>query len=168
MGIVKSALGIGSLLAEGIGDTIRVSLTADPVEEVKVAKQILQALGLRRTGLDLVSCPSCGRAEVDVIALTTQVQRRLEELNLPPVQVAVMGCEVNGPGEAREADVGIAAGPGRALLFSKGERIGWIPADRMVDALIEEAVKVAQHKAAIGNGAAGDLMANFEPAGGPD
>jgi len=175
MGIVKSALGIGTLLSEGIGDTIRVSLTADPVEEVKVAKQILQALGLRRTGLDLVSCPSCGRAEVDVIALTAQVQQRLEELNLPPVQVAVMGCEVNGPGEAREADVGIAAGPGRALLFSKGQRIGWVPADRMVDALIEEAVKVAQQKAANGNGVAGSsraledagLVGDFEPTGGP-
>lgn len=150
MGLVKSAIGIGTLLAEGIGDTIRVSLTADPVEEVKAAKQILQSLGLRRAGLDLVACPSCGRAELDVIALTTQVQQRLEALNLPPVQVAVMGCEVNGPGEAREADVGIAAGPGRALLFSKGERIGWVPADRMVDALIEEAVKVAHQKAAEG------------------
>lgn len=142
-GIMKSAIGIGTLLAEGIGDTIRVSLTADPVEEIKIAKQILQALGLRKSLLDLVACPSCGRAELDVIALTKQVQDRLLELKLPPIQVAVMGCEVNGPGEAREADVGIAAGPGRGLLFSKGKQIGWVPADKMVDALIEEAIKVA-------------------------
>lgn len=148
VGTVKSAIGIGTLLAEGIGDTIRVSLTADPVEEVKAAKQILQALGLRRSGLDLVACPSCGRAEVDVIELTRCVQERLEELKLPPIQVAVMGCEVNGPGEAREADVGLAAGPGRGLIFSKGRQLGWVPADRMVEALLEEAVKVAQQRAA--------------------
>ncbi|MGQ0679686.1 MAG: flavodoxin-dependent (E)-4-hydroxy-3-methylbut-2-enyl-diphosphate synthase [Actinomycetota bacterium] len=145
-GVMKSAIGIGTLLAEGIGDTIRVSLTADPVEEVKAAKQILQTIGLRRTTFDLVACPSCGRAELDVIALTQEVQKRLEEMNLPPIQIAVMGCEVNGPGEARDADVGIAAGPGRGLLFSKGMQIGWVPADRMVDALMEEAVKVASEK----------------------
>jgi (E)-4-hydroxy-3-methylbut-2-enyl-diphosphate synthase len=142
-GILKSAIGIGTLLSEGIGDTIRVSLTADPVEEVKAAKQILQTVGLRRTTFDLVACPSCGRAELDVISLTRQVQERLEKLNLPPIQIAVMGCEVNGPGEARDADVGIAAGPGRGLLFSKGKQIGWVPADKMVDALMEEAVKVS-------------------------
>jgi (E)-4-hydroxy-3-methylbut-2-enyl-diphosphate synthase len=147
-GTVKSAIGIGTLLAEGIGDTIRVSLTADPVEEVKVCKQILQALGLRRSTFDLVACPSCGRAELDVIELTRQVQERLESLKLPPIQIAVMGCEVNGPGEAREADVGIAAGPGRGLIFSKGRQIGWVPASRMVDALMEEAVKVASEMAA--------------------
>ena len=149
-GTLKSAIGIGTLLAEGIGDTIRVSLTADPVEEVKVAKQILQTLGLRRTTFDLVACPSCGRAELDVIALTQQVQQRLEKLQLPPIQIAVMGCEVNGPGEARDADVGIAAGPGRGLLFAKGKQLGWVPADRMVDALMEEAIKVASDKAAEG------------------
>jgi len=143
MGTVKSAVGIGTLLSEGIGDTIRVSLTADPIEEVKAAKQILQSLGLRKSGLDLVACPSCGRAEVDVIDLTRQVQERLEELKLPAIQIAVMGCEVNGPGEAREADVGLAAGPGRGLLFSKGRQLGWVPAERMVDALINEAIKVA-------------------------
>jgi (E)-4-hydroxy-3-methylbut-2-enyl-diphosphate synthase len=146
-GLVKSSIGIGTLLAEGIGDTVRVSLTADPVEEVKAAKQILQSLGLRRTTFDLVACPSCGRAELDVVALTQQVLQRLEELNLPPVQVAVMGCEVNGPGEARDADVGLAAGPGRGLLFARGRQLGWVPADRMVDALLEEAVKVARAKA---------------------
>jgi (E)-4-hydroxy-3-methylbut-2-enyl-diphosphate synthase len=143
VGVIKSAVGIGTLLAEGIGDTIRVSLTADPVEEVKAAKHILQSVGLRRSSLDLVACPSCGRAELDVLDLTQQVQRRLEELKLPPIQVAVMGCEVNGPGEARDADVGLAAGPGRGLLFSKGKQIGWVSADKMVDALIEEAVRVA-------------------------
>jgi (E)-4-hydroxy-3-methylbut-2-enyl-diphosphate synthase len=147
-GLIKSAIGIGTLLAEGIGDTMRVSLTADPVEEVKAAKHILQSLGLRRSTFDLVACPSCGRAELDVVALTNQVMARLEELKLPPVQIAVMGCEVNGPGEARDADVGIAAGPGRGLLFSRGRQIGWVPADRMVDALLEEAVKVATAKAA--------------------
>jgi (E)-4-hydroxy-3-methylbut-2-enyl-diphosphate synthase len=147
-GTLKSAIGIGTLLAEGIGDTVRVSLTADPVEEVKVAKQILQTLGLRRTTFDLVACPSCGRAELDVIALTQQVQERLEKLKLPPIQIAVMGCEVNGPGEARDADVGIAAGPGRGLLFSKGKQLGWVPADKMVDALMEEAIKVSSQMAA--------------------
>ena len=147
-GLIKSAIGIGTLLAEGIGDTLRVSLTADPVEEVKAAKHILQSLGIRRSTFDLVACPSCGRAELDVVALTKQVMERLEELKLPPVQIAVMGCEVNGPGEARDADVGIAAGPGRGLLFSRGRQIGWVPADRMVDALLEEAVKVATAKAA--------------------
>jgi (E)-4-hydroxy-3-methylbut-2-enyl-diphosphate synthase len=147
-GLIKSAIGIGTLLAEGIGDTLRVSLTADPVEEVKAAKHILQSLGIRRSTFDLVACPSCGRAELDVVALTKQVMERLEELKLPPVQIAVMGCEVNGPGEARDADVGIAAGPGRGLLFSRGRQIGWVPADRMVDALLEEAVKVATARAA--------------------
>jgi (E)-4-hydroxy-3-methylbut-2-enyl-diphosphate synthase len=166
MGIVKSAIGIGTLLAEGIGDTIRVSLTADPVEEVKAAKHILQSLGLRRTGLDLVACPSCGRAELDVIDLTTRVQKRLEELNLPPIQVAVMGCEVNGPGEAREADVGIAAGPGRALLFSRGERIGWVSAEGMVDALVEQAVNVAGQKARNGAAPAAPAATGLETAGG--
>lgn len=149
-GTLKSAIGIGTLLAEGIGDTVRVSLTADPVEEVKVAKQILQALGLRRYTFDLVACPSCGRAELDVIDLTRQVQDRLEKMNLPPVQIAVMGCEVNGPGEAKDADVGIAAGPGRGLLFSRGKQIGWVPAAMMVDALLAEAVKVASEKVATG------------------
>jgi len=146
-GTLKSAVGIGTLLAEGIGDTIRVSLTADPVEEVKVAKQILEAVGLRQPLLDLVACPSCGRAELDVADLTKQVQDRLLALKLPPIQVAVMGCEVNGPGEARDADVGIAAGPGRGLLFSRGKQLGWVPADKMVDALVEQAIKVATENA---------------------
>ena len=156
-GLVKSSVGIGTLLAEGIGDTIRVSLTADPVEEVKAAKAILQSLGIRRSTFDLVACPSCGRAELDVVALTAQVMGRLEALALPPVQIAVMGCEVNGPGEARDADVGIAAGPGRGLLFSRGRQIGWVPADRMVDALLDEAVKVARSKQAEAAGEDSDV-----------
>jgi (E)-4-hydroxy-3-methylbut-2-enyl-diphosphate synthase len=142
-GIIKSAVGIGTLLAEGIGDTIRVSLTADPVEEVKVGKQILKSLGLREEGFDLVACPSCGRAELDVFALARNVEAAVEKMDLPPMQIAVMGCEVNGPGEARDADIGIAAGPGRGLLFSKGKQIGWVPHDRLVEALMEEAEKVA-------------------------
>ncbi|HEX2239771.1 MAG TPA: flavodoxin-dependent (E)-4-hydroxy-3-methylbut-2-enyl-diphosphate synthase [Actinomycetota bacterium] len=141
-GIVKSTIGIGTLLSEGIGDTIRVSLTAEPVEEVKVGKHILNALGLRADTFDLVACPSCGRAELDVFALTKEVEAAVEKLDLPPMQIAVMGCEVNGPGEARDADIGIAAGPGRGLLFSKGRQIGWVPRDKLVDALIEEAQRV--------------------------
>jgi (E)-4-hydroxy-3-methylbut-2-enyl-diphosphate synthase len=150
-GIVKSAIGIGTLLAEGIGDTIRVSLTAEPVEEVKVGKEILKALGLREEGFDLVACPSCGRAELDVFALANEVEARIEEMDLPPMQIAVMGCEVNGPGEARDADIGIAAGPGRGLLFAKGKQLGWVPHERLVDALLEEAERVAEEIRAAGD-----------------
>ncbi|MEX0743166.1 MAG: flavodoxin-dependent (E)-4-hydroxy-3-methylbut-2-enyl-diphosphate synthase, partial [Actinomycetota bacterium] len=143
MGGVKSSVGIGTLLAEGIGDTIRVSLTDDPVEEVKVGTQILQSLGLRKRGLDLVACPSCGRAEVDVLGLTKQVQEALEREGLKvPIRVAVMGCVVNGPGEAREADLGIAAGKGQGFLVVKGEVIEKIPEDRFVERLIQEAKKI--------------------------
>jgi (E)-4-hydroxy-3-methylbut-2-enyl-diphosphate synthase len=142
-GIIKSAIGIGTLLAEGIGDTIRVSLTADPVEEVTAGKQILKSLGLKEDGFDLVACPSCGRAELDVFALANEVEAAIEKMDLPPMQIAVMGCEVNGPGEARDADIGIAAGPGRGLLFSKGKQIGWVPHDKLVEALLEEAERVA-------------------------
>jgi (E)-4-hydroxy-3-methylbut-2-enyl-diphosphate synthase len=149
-GIVKSAIGIGTLLAEGIGDTIRVSLTANPVEEVKVGKQILQSLGLRQDSFDLVACPSCGRAELDVFELAEKVEKAIEKMDLPPMQIAVMGCEVNGPGEARDADIGIAAGPGRGLLFSKGKQIGWVPHDRLVEALLEEAAKIAAEIRAAG------------------
>lgn len=154
-GVVKSAIGIGTLLAEGIGDTIRVSLTADPVEEVKVAKQILQSLGIRQDSFDLVACPSCGRAELDVFALASEVEAAIEKMDLPPMQIAVMGCEVNGPGEARDADIGIAAGPGRGLLFSKGKQIGWVPHDRLVEALLEEAERVAGEIRAEGGGGEG-------------
>ncbi|HJR44123.1 MAG TPA: flavodoxin-dependent (E)-4-hydroxy-3-methylbut-2-enyl-diphosphate synthase [Actinomycetota bacterium] len=156
-GIVKSAIGIGTLLAEGIGDTIRVSLTAEPVEEVKVGKQILAALGIRQDSFDLVACPSCGRAELDVFALANEVEERIEKMDLPPMQIAVMGCEVNGPGEARDADIGIAAGPGRGLLFSKGKQIGWVAHDRLVDALLEEAERVAAEIRASGEASSGEV-----------
>src|SRR5436305_2664851 len=147
MGGVKSAVGIGTLLAEGIGDTLRVSLTDDPVEEVKVGNTILQALGLRKRGLDLVACPSCGRAEVDVLGLTKQVNEALEREGLKaPIRVAVMGCVVNGPGEAREADLGIAAGKGYGQLIVKGEVKGKVPEDRFVEVLLEEARKMAAEK----------------------
>jgi (E)-4-hydroxy-3-methylbut-2-enyl-diphosphate synthase len=143
-GGVKSAVGIGTLLAEGIGDTIRVSLTDDPVEEVKVGTWILQSLGLRKRGLDLVACPSCGRAEVDVLGLTKQVQQAIEREGLKvPIRVAVMGCVVNGPGEAREADLGIAAGKGQGFLIVRGEVVDKIPEDRFVERVIEEARKIA-------------------------
>ena len=154
-GNIKSAIGIGTLLAEGIGDTIRVSLTADPVEEVKLGKQILNTLGLRHDTFDLVACPSCGRAELDVFALANEVETRIADMDLPPMQIAVMGCEVNGPGEARDADIGIAAGPGRGLLFSKGKQIGWVQHDRLVDALLEEAERVAAEIRASGDEAEG-------------
>jgi (E)-4-hydroxy-3-methylbut-2-enyl-diphosphate synthase len=144
MGGVKSAVGIGTLLSEGIGDTIRVSLTDDPVEEVKVATTILQSLGLRKRGLDLVACPSCGRAEVDVLGLTKQVNEALEREGLKaPIRVAVMGCVVNGPGEAREADLGIAAGKGQGFLVVKGEVIDKIPESEFVARLVAEAKKMA-------------------------
>ena len=141
-GLIKGVAGIGTLLNEGIGDTIRFSLTADPVEEAKAGRQLLEFLGLReRKGLDLIACPSCGRAEVDVIEVATAAQKALEEANLP-IQVAVMGCVVNGPGEAREADIGIAAGRGRGHLFIKGHVVRVVPEAEMVDALLDEAQKL--------------------------
>jgi (E)-4-hydroxy-3-methylbut-2-enyl-diphosphate synthase len=147
-GGVKSAVGIGTLLSEGIGDTIRVSLTDDPVEEVKVGHWILQSLGLRKRGLDLVACPSCGRAEVDVLRLTKMVNEALEAKKLKaPIRVAVMGCVVNGPGEAREADLGIAAGKGYGQLIVNGEvRENRIPEDQIVEVLVAEAEKMAHLK----------------------
>jgi (E)-4-hydroxy-3-methylbut-2-enyl-diphosphate synthase len=149
MGGVKSAVGIGTLLAEGIGDTIRVSLTDDPVEEVKVGNAILQSLGLRERGLDLVACPSCGRAEVNVLELTKKVEAAIhaEEFDVP-IRVAVMGCVVNGPGEAREADVGIASGNGLGFVIRRGETVAKVPEDELVDALLAEARTVAAEKAA--------------------
>jgi (E)-4-hydroxy-3-methylbut-2-enyl-diphosphate synthase len=143
-GLIKSVAGIATLLNEGIGDTIRFSLTADPVEEAKAGRQLLENLGLReRKGLDLIACPSCGRAEVDVIEVATRAQAALEAENLP-IQVAVMGCVVNGPGEAREADIGIAAGRGRGHLFIKGQVVRVVPEDEMVEALLEEARKLVE------------------------
>ena len=138
-GLIKSTAGLATLLSEGIGDTIRYSLTADPVEEARAGRQLLEALGLReRKGLDLIACPSCGRAEVDVIGLANAAQIALSELNIP-IQVAVMGCVVNGPGEAREADLGIAAGRGKGHLFVKGHVVRVVPESEMVQALIDEA-----------------------------
>lgn len=149
IGGVKSAVGIGALLAEGIGDTIRVSLTDDPVEEVKIGIAILRSLGLRKRGLDLVACPSCGRAEVDVLGLTKQVNEALEEKGITvPLRVAVMGCVVNGPGEAREADLGIAAGKGQGFLIVNGEVTDKIPEEQFVARLVAEAEKIAAAKAA--------------------
>jgi len=163
MGGVKSAVGIGALLAEGIGDTIRVSLTDDPVEEVKVGTKILESLGLRRRGLDLVACPSCGRAEVDVLGLTKQVNEALEREGLKtPIRVAVMGCVVNGPGEAREADLGVASGNGKGQIFVRGEVIKTVPEARIVETLIEEAMRLAEEMG-VPVGADGEPL----PAGSP-
>jgi (E)-4-hydroxy-3-methylbut-2-enyl-diphosphate synthase len=151
-GIVKSAVGIGALLAEGIGDTIRVSLTAPPVEEVKAGNAILGALGLRPKKLDLVACPSCGRAEVDVFALANAVERRMDEIDMP-MRVAVMGCIVNGPGEAREADVGVASGKGKGQIFRRGEVVRTVVEEEIVDALLAEARRLADELKAEGAGA---------------
>ncbi len=141
-GTIKSAVAFGALLAEGIGDTIRVSLSAPPVEEVKVGIAILESLGLRRRGLEIVSCPSCGRAQVDVYTLADQVTAALEGMDVP-LRVAVMGCVVNGPGEAREADLGVASGNGKGQIFVKGEVIATVPESKIVETLIEEAMKLA-------------------------
>jgi (E)-4-hydroxy-3-methylbut-2-enyl-diphosphate synthase len=142
-GLVKATAGMATLLAEGIGDTIRYSLTADPVEEVRAGRWLLESLGLReRRGLDLIACPSCGRAEVDVIDVAARAQEALTGLNIP-IQVAVMGCVVNGPGEAREADLGIAAGRKRGHLFVKGEVVKVVPESGMVEALVEWAQIIA-------------------------
>jgi (E)-4-hydroxy-3-methylbut-2-enyl-diphosphate synthase len=156
-GLVKATAGLATLLMEGIGDTIRYSLTADPVQEARAGRQLLEALGLReRTGLDLIACPSCGRAEVDVYAVAEAAQDALEELDIP-IQVAVMGCVVNGPGEAREADLGIAAGRKRGHLFVKGQVVKVVQEDEMVDALVEWAKIVSEDgvEAALGRAEAG-------------
>lgn len=141
MGIIKSAIGIGSLLAHGIGDTIRVSLTADPVEEVYAAKDILKALDLRRDGAQFVSCPTCGRTRIDLIGLANKVEEALKDCK-KNIKVAVMGCIVNGPGEAREADIGVAGGDGCGILFKKGEIIRKVPEEEIIPALLEEVEKL--------------------------
>jgi (E)-4-hydroxy-3-methylbut-2-enyl-diphosphate synthase len=148
VGAIKSAVGIGTLLAEGIGDTIRVSLSADPVEEVRVGLEILKALGLRKQGITFVSCPGCGRMDVDLVGLAAGVEKRLAGLN-KNVHVAVMGCEVNGPGEARGADVGVAGGRGIGLIFRKGEVVRKVPESQIVEALWEECqIFLAEQEAA--------------------
>lgn len=144
-GLLKATAGIATLLAEGIGDTIRYSLTVDPVEEAKAGRQLLEALGLRdRKNVDLIACPSCGRAEVDVIAVAEEAQRAFGDRQIP-LQVAVMGCVVNGPGEARDADIGIAAGNKRGHLFVRGTNVAVVPEDEMVDTLVEWAEFIMEH-----------------------
>ena len=141
MGMVKSAMGIGGLLCMGIGDTIRVTLTADPVEEIYAAKKILRAAGLRKEGVNLIACPTCGRTRIDLIPMAEEVERRLMNCT-KNITVAVMGCAVNGPGEAAAADVGIAGGKGEGLIFRKGEILYKVPQERLVDALMEEIEKL--------------------------
>ena len=141
MGLIKSAAGIGSLLLKGIGDTIRVSLTADPVKEIYAAKDILKALDIDRSGIQFVSCPTCGRTKIDLIGLADEAERRLRDCK-KNIKVAIMGCVVNGPGEAREADIGIAGGDGNGLVFRKGEILRKVSEDKLIDALIEEIEKL--------------------------
>ena len=136
MGLMKSAMGIGALLLDGIGDTVRVSLTDDPVEEVYAAKDILKAAGLRREGVNIISCPTCGRTNIDLIGLVNQVEQALKDCE-KPITVAVMGCIVNGPGEAREADIGIAGGDGCGMLFEKGQQIEKLPYEQLLPALLK-------------------------------
>ena len=136
-GTVKSAVGIGALLAEGIGDTMRVSLTANPVEEIYAAYDIQKVLGMRKTGAEIVSCPTCGRTQLDLISIANEVEKRAANID-KPIKIAVMGCAVNGPGEAREADIGIAGGIGEGLIFKKGEIIKKVPQDSLVDELMKE------------------------------
>ena len=142
-GNIKSAVGLGIILYQGIGDTVRVSLTGDPLEEVKSAKRILKTLGLRKGGIEVVSCPTCGRTQIDLIGLANQVETMVQEIPLD-IKVAVMGCVVNGPGEAREADIGIAGGKGVGLLIKKGEIVRKVPEGELVEALRERAVALAE------------------------
>jgi (E)-4-hydroxy-3-methylbut-2-enyl-diphosphate synthase len=153
-GTIKSSVAFGALLSKGIGDTIRVSLSAPPVEEVKVGIQILQSLNLRPRKLEIVSCPSCGRAQVDVYTLANEVTAGLEGMDVP-LRVAVMGCVVNGPGEAREADLGVASGNGKGQIFVKGEVIKTVPESQIVETLIEEAMRIADAMGESGDGVAG-------------
>ncbi len=141
MGLMKSAMGIGALLLDGIGDTIRVSLTDDPVEEVYAAKDILKAAGLRKEGVDIISCPTCGRTRIDLIGLVNKVDEALKDCP-KPITVAVMGCIVNGPGEAREADIGIAGGDGWGMIFEKGEQVEKLPYDQLLPALLARIEKL--------------------------
>lgn len=140
-GTIKSSVGIGSLLSMGIGDTIRVSLTSNPAEEVKVGKEILKSLGLLKEGLEFISCPTCGRTNIDLISLAKEVEKRLENIK-KPLKVAVMGCAVNGPGEAREADIGVAGGDGEGLIFKKGVIIKKVPEENLLEELLKEIEKL--------------------------
>ncbi|PQP33210.1 4-hydroxy-3-methylbut-2-en-1-yl diphosphate synthase, partial [Desulfobacteraceae bacterium SEEP-SAG10] len=144
-GIVKSSLGIGMLLAEGIGDTIRVSLTRDPVEEVRVGYEILKALDIRRYGPDIISCPTCGRCKIDLFNIVERIEKALL-LNPLPIKLAIMGCVVNGPGEAKEADIGIAGGDGTGILFKKGKIIKKFPEEKLVEVLLAEVEKFNKHR----------------------
>jgi (E)-4-hydroxy-3-methylbut-2-enyl-diphosphate synthase len=148
IGTIKSAIGLGTLLAEGIGDTIRVSLAADPVEEVRVGIEILKALKIRKEGMTFVACPSCGRADVDLVGLAKAVEEKMLPYSNLNIHVAVMGCEVNGPGEARAADLGVAGGKGIGLIFKRGQVIRKVPETEIVNALMEEVKKLAAEKAA--------------------
>ena len=141
MGLIKSSAGIGSLLLHGIGDTIRISLTADPIKEIYAAKDLLKAIGLRREGVTFVSCPSCGRTKIDLISLANEAEERLRDCK-KNIKVAIMGCVVNGPGEAREADIGIAGGKGEGLIFKKGEIIKKVPEGRLISELLKEIEKM--------------------------
>ena len=143
-GLVKSAAGLGCLLAEGIGDTLRISLTGDPAEEVRAGIELLKAMGLRKHGVELISCPTCGRTGIDLVKIANEVEKRLSGCS-KPIKVAVMGCAVNGPGEAREADIGIAGGAGEALLFKKGKIIKKIPQERIIDELLAEIEKCSSY-----------------------
>ena len=140
-GTIKSSIGIGALLAEGIGDTIRVSLTGDPIEEVKVGREILKSMGYIKEGIDIVSCPTCGRCQIDLFSIVNQAEERLKGNN-KNIKIAIMGCAVNGPGEAREADIGIAGGKGEGLIFKKGKIIKKVPEDKLLDELIREIDKI--------------------------
>src|SRR3989449_4350000 len=150
-GTIKSAVAFGALLSQGIGDTIRVSLSAPPVEEVKVGNQILESLNLKQRGLEIVSCPSCGRAQVDVYTLANEVSAGLDGLEVP-LRVAVMGCVVNGPGEAREADLGVASGNGKGQIFVKGQVIKTVPESQIVETLVAEALRIAEDMGADASG----------------
>jgi (E)-4-hydroxy-3-methylbut-2-enyl-diphosphate synthase len=161
VGGLKSAVGIGTVLARGIGDTIRVSLAAEPVEEVRAAYEILKSLGLRTRGVQFVACPSCGRAEVDIIQIAQEVERRLRHVPAP-VKVAVMGCAVNGPGEARMADLGIACGRGMGLIFQDGRIVASLPEERLIDALMEHVWWVARERYGVT-----DVPSDAVPVGGP-
>ncbi len=141
IGMVKSAVGIGTLLSEGIGNTMRVSLTADPVEEIYAAKEILKVLGLRKQGAELISCPTCGRTQINMIPIAEEMEKRLRDID-KDIKVAVMGCAVNGPGEAREADIGVAGGKGEGLIFKKGEIVKKVPESDIITALMEEIEKL--------------------------